>query len=702
MTADVAELERVLASSPSPFSDAVLPNAYRDTPDVPEIHGDVRERIERLIGAAGERSAATTLQVVNGDAGEGKTHILAWLRRTAESRWLTRGARPFALVPIPPLRSIDRPYYHILGEAVRALRRPLPGPLPAEQALGSPLERILSLSLFAVVRELADSAAAGEPLAAFLRSLGDERFSAFPTALAAEAERLWPEIEPALVAAAERLPSLADVDRDILRALVHFPRAPLRGDLLDWLGGASLPQDRLDALGARLALDTEDGAGRALGCLFALGRLAGVPIVLAFDQIEGTQRLGDEAVASFLGALAELFNISGSAVLLVFCQTVLWPRLKKLAPQHAQHRLESERPCILRSLTPEQGAALYQCRMSHFWRGHGATPPDPWYPLTRDQVLGYTRTLETPRRVLQLFQSLAFAGATPPPPPKPADIVRAKYRTLLDDEKGAQPRTPEARAELAGNVVREVLAAAVQGQTEIDGTRVESIAEKPAARGQRPGTQVVFRRGPMVRSLYVEANSSMHGQSVAAAAKRLRDALAGGDDRRAALVRESGLPLPPAARQILSEVTPRGAVIWLQREEVAPMAAIEGLLNAAAAGDIPVTEVEARRIVCDEIGSSLPTVQALVERAFADGPPPTAKVVDDEAIRRVRAHLVGACAIESLPRLVQRLGLPEERVQAAVQSLRDLGVVDVVFDRSRVATVVLRPDELVTSVAAQG
>jgi len=49
VTDEAVRFEAILASAPSPFSDAVLPNAFRETPDVPSIHGDARARCLSLV-----------------------------------------------------------------------------------------------------------------------------------------------------------------------------------------------------------------------------------------------------------------------------------------------------------------------------------------------------------------------------------------------------------------------------------------------------------------------------------------------------------------------------------------------------------------------------------------------------------------------------------------------------------------------------
>ena len=120
-----SELDRLLERQPGPFSDAVLPDAYRDTPDVPEIHGHARERMQALIGES-RAEGTTRVQVITGDPGEGKTHLLAWLRRRSEDSWRLPGDVKFALAPIAPLRASERPFHHFLQEAVGHLGRTLP------------------------------------------------------------------------------------------------------------------------------------------------------------------------------------------------------------------------------------------------------------------------------------------------------------------------------------------------------------------------------------------------------------------------------------------------------------------------------------------------------------------------------------------------------------------------------------------------
>lgn len=697
-----AELDALLASSPSPFSDAVLPNAFRDTPDVPIIHRTVRDHLLALI-ARTRAEAAPAIQAVTGDPGEGKTHLLAWLRRTSEESFRRPDDAKFALAPIAPLRSLDRPFHHVLQEAVWRLAATLPQTIHTDTATDSPIEIILWRALLNVARALVAAPWVEEPLATWLKelpSLRPEKYFKYLAAFATEATEAWPRIEDAFVDAALRLPELREADREIFRVIAGFPRQELRADLVEWLGGAALSPDRLSRLGAGISLDAEAEAWRGLRMLLLLATIAKLPLVLAFDQIEGTERLGDEAVAGFLGALAEIYNEGHSVVLLVFCQTHLWPKLRDLAQLPVRDRLEASPVLHLKALTPEEALALVEKRLEHFWNGVGATPPSPLYPFTTEQVLAQIRgaNLRSPRNILRYFQHLARdPGATPPPPPpppSPLEIVRRKLDSLREEERRTPPRAPEARAGIAQGMVREVLMSAAASQRALGAVSVDRVSQVQVRKQAMAGTQAVVRRGSGVRRVYLEVSNSAHGKSASATAKRLEGAIQNDIADRALLLRESAFPLPPSARDILAELTPRGAILWLRDDDIAPLIALEGLLNAAAAGDIPVAKDVALDSAISVLGEELSLVARIASAAFDDDAPeePT-RAADEETLFRVREYLRTQRAIEALPRLADRVGAKVLEVHAAVQELLRTGIVDIIADRNRVPVVLLRPEK---------
>ena len=111
-------------------------------------------------------------------------------------------------------------------------------------------------------------------------------------------------------------------------------RTDLRPDILEWLAGASIPPERRELLGSRLALDEEDGAWRALQALLHLGQVAGVSRWCS-RSIRSRAPSGwvkTRLAVRFLGALGEIYNGGGAALLLVFCQTQIWPEASETAP----------------------------------------------------------------------------------------------------------------------------------------------------------------------------------------------------------------------------------------------------------------------------------------------------------------------------------------------------------------------------------
>lgn len=693
-----AELDHVLAASPSPFSDSVLPNAFRDTPDVPGIHGEARDRLLALLDLC-RSDRKTAMQVVTGDPGEGKTHLLAWLRRAADDSWSNSARCPAALAPIEPLRSVDRVFHHMLRETVRHLRRPLGSQVPGDSGVESPIDRMLWRVLLRAIRQLIGAPWVDPRLSAQLSGLVQHHPERFLSAFAELASAVWPAIENDLHAAASRLPDLATIDPDILRVLFRFPMPSLRLDVLAWLGGACLPDDRLAQLGTKLSLDDEESAWRGMSALMQLARAGDVVLVLAFDQIEGTERLGEEAVSAFLTALSELFNAQGSTLIALFCQTQAWPRLRERAQVQVRDRLDDQPAVLLKALTPEQATALIEARMVQFWAGSGLTPPTPSYPFDHDLLVEIARreNLRTPRAVLNHFRSL-MSGRPMIAQPREAkamhDVLRAKLGAIAEDEARKPPRLPDARADIVQGMSREAFKAAWVAERLVAGAKVEQVESIRLRQRLLPGSRITLLRGGVRRRVYFEANNSTHGGSVAATVRRLKSVLRASLADRVLLLRESSLPLPTAARELVAQLVPHGAVQWLDDNDVAPLPTLESLLNAAAAGDIPLSEPDTRHAALELI----PSLGALLDRVgntvFDEEPERRASTVADPVtVARLRRSLRDQRSIETLPALADRLGMPAELVHAGVEALRSQGLIDVVRDRAGVHVAILRPED---------
>ena len=714
--------EERLAELPSPFSDSVLANAFCETPDVPTIHAEARAACLAHVKSARDR-AKTTLQVITGDAGEGKTHLIAWLRRQSMDAWrkATTGGR-FAIAVVPPLRSLSRVAHHVLQEVVRQLAIRLPDAHHMDDATDTPIEIVVWRALLALAKRLVEDRHTPRELSAMLTEAVDvdpERFLSTAVSHLKEALRLH---GTAFADAALRLPDTG-LDREIFRVVARFGdgEEPERAAIVDWLGGASLPQEKLTALGTELVLDEEDGAMRGLVTVLALSRLAGTPVVIAFDQIEGTVRLGEDAVPELLSAIAELYNEVRGAVLVILCQTQLWPVLREKAAAHVRDRLDDTRAIHLRALTPEQAVAVVEARMQRFWAAVDEQPNDPMFPLGRETVTEHVAraNLRTPRAVVRYFQALlreppeARGGFVEPAKAAPSDIVRKKLESYAEESR-RHPRPPDTRAAIAQAVLLDVLGHAARTKRTTAGATVVSCEPKRLSKTGISGVLVHLARGESVTRVYVEGSNSSNGKSAASTAKRLADAVTQGVADRAVLLREAALPLPKAAQKALLELTPRGAILRLDDGAVAELAALEALLNAAASKDIPVDRATALDLA---LAAALPKISVL-EASFAElvltdeaprpatagtggterATPPSSEPT--EAARRaaeaILRYLVTERMFEPIATLAAALGLTVEAADQAVGLLEEGQKVERVLDRNRAPVALLRPEGFVS------
>ncbi|WP_394846173.1 hypothetical protein LZC95_01760 [Pendulispora brunnea] len=709
---NAARFEEILAASPSPFSDAVLANAFRETPDVPSIHAAVRQRCLELVHDARE-TGRTSLLAINGDAGEGKTHLIAWLRRQSEEGW--RRNTPtgrFALTVIPPLRSLTRAHHHILQEVIRQLSIRLAGNIHIDERTDTPIEILIWRALLKVAKVLVAHKGASADLRARLEEVTSANPDRYLSSCVDLLKLAWPTIEGPFVDAALHLAELAVVDREVFRVLARFPRGdePERTAIVDWLGGASLSSERLEALGTSLVLDDEADAARGLRTLLALAKLAGTPVALAFDQIEGTIRLGPDAVSTFLEVITSLYNDVPGTVLLIFCQTMHWPTLREQVATHVLDRLEDTPRIILKGLTKDEALLIVETRMKHFWDSVAERPSDPLFPLSKEQVLFHVvdQNLRTPRAVVRYFQALlreAPPRGAPAPIPKvdvpPKDIIRRKLDTLMDEEKRIT-RPPDSRAEIAQAVTHDVFKQALDSKRKIKEALVEEVSLHRARRSTIEGVRVVLSRDGERKRIYFESSNSQHGNSAASTMRRLSDVLETNQADMAMLLREETFSLPPAARKALAKMTPRGTVVPLAVGEIATLAAIESLLNAAAAGDVPVDRKMALDLAVEQLEPNLSIEGRIVESAFpvrSDEAPitlrdPLEEEADERPLAAILEHLRTKRAFEPAAHLASTLGLSVETVHAALNVLATRELVEVVADRNRSPVALLRPEAL--------
>ena len=688
---------------------------------MPSIHGDARARCLALVREARD-AGRTSLQVVTGGPGEGKTHLIAWLRRQSEegSRKGTATGR-FALTVVPPLRSLASARHHVLQEVVRQLSVRL-STMHVDEATDTPIEILLWRALLAIAKILVADKSTPAELRTRLEDATLENPDKHLSACVMTLQHAWPLIERAFVDAALRLPALAAADRDVFRVLAQFPRGDEaeRTAIVDWLGGASLSADRLEALGSSLVLDEEAEAGRGLKTLLVFAHLAATPVALAFDQIEGTQRLGPDALTVFLDTVADLYNDCPSTVILLFCQTQILPILREQATDHARDRLDDAPALHLRRSrrTRPSSSSRRGCGTS------GKAPP-------RGRRICFFRSVErgsseiergqlrTARAVVRHFHSLLREPAAqrdafvPPAPPPPDEVIRRKLDSLVEEE-ARTARPPDARAEVTQSVVFDLFHQADLAKRQIGAATIREVERHRARKTSLEGIRFVVGRGDQTKRVYLESSNREHGKSTASTVKHFADVLEAKQADVTVLLREDAFALPPATKKALVELGPRSVVLRLSEGEIAPLAAIESLLNAAAAGDVPANRKTALDIAVEHLEAKLPIAARIVaavlpavaapvvlqvpsvKRPSVDEQPPMSRdpVLVEQRTSKILDHLRTKRPFEPVAQLATALGLTVEVVHADLQALAARGDIELLSDRNRAAVVLLRPEVL--------
>ena len=128
---------------------------------------------------------------------------------------------------------------------------------------------------------------------------------------------------------------------------------------------------------------------------------------------------------------------------------------------------------------------------------------------------------------------------------------------------------------------------------------------------------------------------------------------------------------------------------------MAPLAALEALLNAAAGGDIPVDKETALDAAIEILGAELGAAEQVVAAALSASGQENRRPAeaDPEAEESVHRFLRERRSILPVPALAEHLGLPVTRVHVAIEALRTRGAVEIVNDRSRVPVAMLRPGQ---------
>ncbi len=599
-----------LALPDNPFRTTVVTDPWQPLPgDVREIHAAAFDACRRALVHVQAAGRSTSL-LVFGEAGSGKTHLLARLR----AHLFENAASP----PCPPLRreeewrgEMDAGHAAAfvavrLQTAARMIWRYLRSRL-VDDFLRPRRDGLTQLE-WLLLRRLAEFRPAEGDIHAWWEWLK----AAYPAA---------GDLQRELDGAFDELSAATHLRRDTCVVLGHLLAGRARRDAKAWLRGESLPEEVL----SRLELAAESGIGEedkeehlAREMILELCRLAGArsTIVLCFDQIEALQtHPQDQAGVFAFGQMVSALHAETTNVLLVCCvQSTFIPQLNHMVREADLHRIKEGGAVALQPLLWEDSRRLIEARLQANPELGRVRPPEaaPLWPLNEVQLRCATGpTGWTARKLLSVCAEqyeAARAGVVSPPEPVPDFLQRIWHERLEQSLASASVEQTDA---IVGHGLPLLL----------------TLIEDPPAQARDHGLpDVDFVLETDSGRVGVSLCNQRHMTGLAGRLRRLREQL---DQRKLVklvLLRDSRLTISAGAkraREYLDDLTGREARLLQPRpESLAALDALRGLLSEARSGDLShAGEAVAPATLEDWLARHLPaSLQELIDDVLAYEP----------------------------------------------------------------------------------
>lgn len=636
---------------PNPFRASVVADPWKSAEaDVPDIHGAAfRECCEAVEHVRGSGSSAGLL--IHGQAGSGKTHLLARLRQRLASggRNPDLGEQTQVFVSVRLATSPARIWRHVRRQLVDDLLRHTPDGL-------SQLEHVLAARL----------AAAGEgagDLGGWWEYMREER----PDDLHALLYGLSVDVQ---------------ADDALVTVLGHVVGLRHRREARSWLRGELLSEEALEKLGLAASGEENDGAeDGSKNVVLSLCRIAGaqIPIVFCFDQIEALDLSADgpAGLVAFGSLVAELHDVGQNAVLISCIQADYGPILKDAVPKYAYSRIISYANLSLAPLLPEQALALVTARLQN----------SPELAPLRTEHSGRT----WPLTEQEIRAAMGEAGCTP------RELLSFCAHRFAELQSGtAVPRVSD--EEFLGRDWERRVEAALAGNEPEQTERILSEGLALLMPIAQPNWAVMRESGSRDIELVLAGQEGRVGVSLCtqpqmtSLAGRLRRLCADFSKARLEkliLIRDPRTPISEGAkkaREYLAELEKQDAVVCRPSVEIlAALDALRTLLSDARSGDL---SVEGRTIRIETVRDWLAHHLAEALREFAEQivtPPQFADFDGEPELDRVMA-LLRTRHVGALSDLARELNCEPERLDGSIRRHPDQigylpGPPAVVFER---------------------
>ncbi len=530
----------------NPFRDTIVSDPWRPSAtDVPEIHADVFQKCCLALEEVRSKGISSSV-LIHGEAGSGKTHLLARLRlhcKGVEARAVDPIQPETVFVAVRLQTGPQRLWRHLRRSFVEDLLREVDGET-------SQLERIL-LRRLGEIRQ-ADAGAAG------LKKTLDELF-----------DRLSEELQ---------------LSRDLCTVLGHLMVGRHLRDARAWLMGDPLPESALSTLDLASSPDDDDLEDQAQRVVLDLCRLAGpkIPVVLCFDQIEALLvDPADQTPFAVLGqVIMKLFNETNNLLLISCVQSTFVHHLKLDQPGSVSTPAAARMAVHQTSLSPlrwDDAMRLIRARLS----------ADSGLASLRESRAQTMWPLDEG----ELKQAVGARGCTPR---KILSICAEKFDAVAKNREDRVPveqflaRTWQERLEESSR-------SDTSGQVDHILTHgipllVHSSAQSWKLQGDRPSRDIdLMLEGPDGR-LGISLSNHRDLRSLWPRLKRLPALIKDRRVEKLLLLRDVRLPIGKNAvkvNQLLEELCAQGAqFIRPSHEVLAALDALRRLLSDAKAGDL--------------------------------------------------------------------------------------------------------------------
>ena len=371
--------DAIILGKVNPFRSTSVGDPWQaEVIDVPQINRKASRVVLETLDEV-RSTGRSGMCMILGDAGVGKTHILARLRRIAnESDYL--------FISIRPLGDLQRIYGHILQEIMISLRK------KATKEKYSPLERFIGEI---ILRALSDGFSDNPEANDLVSSLSADPVSIFTTK---------PEKFYSSNLRKKTINYLAsvhpDVDIQFLEILIHTLDPNIRPTAFKWLSGIEVSEEDLKYLEVPYSINTES---RALSIIQTISALAKKPILLSFDQLESIyiRFKRDNGIQLLFDSLTNLYNQCPHLLVLAMVQSVVWKEsIQNDIPEYSRQRIDYI--TTLERLDSDTARLLAKARLDTLFRDSGVSPPFPTYPFSEEYIsIANKNTKGNPRLFLR-------------------------------------------------------------------------------------------------------------------------------------------------------------------------------------------------------------------------------------------------------------------------------------------------------------